>query len=145
MTFVNLQGLGIHVNTCAGANMLHGVRLQRMLGNNTKGDVLPWERAGPGRCWHVKIDGTTGAASFVLQRKHLPHINLESHGFTAVKSKETRGAAKRTRYDSRFKAHVVNQLRILQEDPKALFEDEHLAPQQYLETYMKIDHSLIRK
>lgn len=41
---------GVHVKTNhSTVNMFRGQRLQRMLGNDAKGDVLPWERAGPGR------------------------------------------------------------------------------------------------
>ncbi|CAB1101345.1 unnamed protein product [Ectocarpus sp. CCAP 1310/34] len=65
MTFVNEQGLGIHVRTQhSSANMSNGVRLLRMLRKDVGGSVLPWEAAGPGRCWHVKFDHATGTASF---------------------------------------------------------------------------------
>ena len=70
-TFANEQGRGIHTRTRhPAANMRQGVRRQRMLGKEDAGrDVLPWDRAGPGRCWHVELDHTTGASSFTLQRK----------------------------------------------------------------------------
>lgn len=143
MAFMNEQGLGIHVKTVhSTATMFNGVRLQRMLGKDTKADVLPWERAGSGRCWRAEVDGTTGASVFVLQRKHLFFLDLESDGFTP-KTKETRGAVKHIRYDFRSKAHVINQLCLLEESPDELLEVEHLSPQQYLETFLKIDHSLI--
>ncbi|CAB1102626.1 unnamed protein product [Ectocarpus sp. CCAP 1310/34] len=96
-TFVNTQGLGVHMKTNhSRENMFQGQRLQRLLGDDAKGDVLPWERAGPGRCHHVKVDGIRGAASFVLQPKRLPDIDLESDGFTRAEPKSARrGAAKR--------------------------------------------------
>ena len=147
MTFENEQGRAVHEKIKhSTANMMQGVRLQRMLGKDTKG-VLPWERAGPGRCWHVKVDGTTGVASFILQRKPRLHLDLDSDGFTAtaVKAKETRGAAQRKRYDFRFKAHAINQLRILEEDAEGLWKEEHLTPQQYLEAFLGVDHSLLSK
>ncbi|CAB1119089.1 unnamed protein product [Ectocarpus sp. CCAP 1310/34] len=51
MTFVNEQGLGIHVRTQHSiADMSNGVRLRRILRENLEGRVLPWEEAGPGRC-----------------------------------------------------------------------------------------------
>ncbi|CAB1114840.1 unnamed protein product [Ectocarpus sp. CCAP 1310/34] len=128
MTFVNEQGLGIHVKTQhSNANMSNGLRLQRMQGKTPKGYVQPWEEAGPGRCWHVKVDGATGAASFVLQRKRFRDLDLESDGFTDRKVKETRGAAKRKRYDS------------------DLFKEEQLTPLQYLEDRLKVNYSLIVK
>ncbi|CAB1110332.1 unnamed protein product [Ectocarpus sp. CCAP 1310/34] len=128
MTFVNEQGLGIHVKTQhSNANMSNGLRLQRMLGKTPKGYVQPWEEAGPGRCWHVKVDGATGAASFVLQRKRFRDLDLESDGFTDRKVKETRGAVKRKRYDS------------------DLFKEEQLTPLQYLEDRLKVNFSLIVK
>ncbi|CAB1106727.1 unnamed protein product [Ectocarpus sp. CCAP 1310/34] len=146
MTFVNEQGLGIHVKTQhSNANMSNGLRLQRMLGKTPKGYVQPWGEAGPGRCWHVKVDGATGAASFVLQRKRFRDLDLESDGFTDRKVKETRGAVKRKRYDFRFKAHVVTQLRLLQEDAADLFKEEQLTPLQYLEDRLKVNYSLIVK
>lgn len=146
-TFVNAQGLGLHMKTNhSTANVFQGQRLQRMLGDDAKGDVLPWERAGPGRCYHVKIDGITGAASFVLQPKRVPNIDLESDGFTPAEPKSARrGAAKRNRYDFRFKAHVIQQLRILEEDRQALWQAEHLSPLQYLETHMKVPRTNISK
>ncbi|CBJ33249.1 C2H2 zinc finger protein [Ectocarpus siliculosus] len=146
MTFVNEQGLGIHVKTQhSNANMSNSLRLQRMLGKTPKGHVQPWEEAGPGRCWHVKVDGARGAASFVLQRKRFRDLDLESDGFTDRKVKETRGAVKRKRYDYRFKAHVVTQLRLLQEDAADLFKEEKLTPLQYLEDRLKVNYSLIVK
>ena len=116
-TFANEQGRGIQTRTMhPAANMRQGVRLQRMLGKEDAGrDVLPWDRARPGRCWHVEFDHTTGASSFTLQRKRLRNVDLESDGFTTDNPKATRDAVKRTRYDHRTKAHAVNQLRILQE------------------------------
>ncbi|CAB1116905.1 unnamed protein product [Ectocarpus sp. CCAP 1310/34] len=64
MTFVNEQGLGIHVRTQhSSAHMSNGVGLRRMLLKDVGGSVLPWEAAGPGRCWHVKFDRATGTAS----------------------------------------------------------------------------------
>ncbi|CAB1114535.1 unnamed protein product [Ectocarpus sp. CCAP 1310/34] len=138
MTFVNEQGLGIHMKTQhSNANMPNGLRLQRMLVKTPKGYVQPWGEAGHGRCWHVKVDGATGAASFVLQRKRFRDLDLESDGFTDRKVKETRGAVKRKRYDFRFKAHVVTQLRLLQEDAADLFKEEQLTPLQYLEDRLK--------
>ena len=146
-TFANEQGRGIHTRTThPTANMCQGVRLQRMLGKEDAGrDVLPWDRAGPGRCWHVECDCTTEACSFTLQRKRFRTVDLESDGFTTDNPKATRGAVKRTRYDHRTKAHAVNQLRILQESEKELWDAEHLTPLQYLETFLKICQSLISK
>ncbi|CAB1096979.1 unnamed protein product [Ectocarpus sp. CCAP 1310/34] len=69
-----------------------------MLRKNLEGRVRPWEEAGPGRCWHVKDDDATGAASFVLQRKLFLDLDLESDGFMDRDTKETRGAPKRRRY-----------------------------------------------
>ena len=61
MTFVNEQGLGIHVKTMhSTANMYKGMRLRRMLGKGDGGRILPWEHAGPGHCWRVTFDHTTG-------------------------------------------------------------------------------------
>lgn len=78
MTFMNEQGLGIHVRTQhSSANMSNGAQLLRMLRNDVEGSVLPWEAAGPGRCWHVKVDDSTGAASFVLQRKRFLDLDLD--------------------------------------------------------------------
>ncbi|CAM9663559.1 unnamed protein product [Pylaiella littoralis] len=148
MTFVNEQGLGTHVSTQhSTANMYNGLRLQRMLGQDPNGSVLPWEQAGPGRCWRVKIDGATGAASFVLQRKSFLHMDLDSDGFAKEdqKPKATRGAKQRNRYSFRFKAHVINQLRILQEKAEELWRAEQLTPAQYLEYTLKVHHSLISK
>lgn len=80
----------------SAANMRDGVRLQRMLGKDPgKRAVLPWEQAGPGRCWRVEFNRTTLAPSFVLQPKRFVDLDLENDGFTAVKTKETRGAVKR--------------------------------------------------
>ncbi|CAB1097264.1 unnamed protein product [Ectocarpus sp. CCAP 1310/34] len=65
-TFLNTEGLGVHMKTNhSTANMLQGQRLQRMLADYAKGDVLPWERAGPGRWYHVKIDRWHHGGSFV--------------------------------------------------------------------------------
>ena len=146
-TFVNEQGRGIHTKTMhPAANMRQGVRLQRMLGKEDAGrDVLPWDRAGPGRCWHVEFDHTTGASSFTLQRKRFRNVDLQSDGFTTDSPKATRGAFKRTRYDHRTKAHAFNQLRILQVSEKELWDAEHLTPLQYLEALLKIHQSLISK
>ena len=92
MTFVNEQGLGIHVKTMhSTANMYKGMRLRRMLGKGDGGRILPWEHAGPGHCWRVTFDHTTGGASFVLQPKRYKDVDLESDGFT-VAAKATRGA-----------------------------------------------------
>ena len=121
-TFANEQGRGIHTRTMhPAANMRQGVRLQRMLGKEDAGrDFSSWDRAGPGRCWHVQFDHTTGASSFTRRRKRFRNVDLESDGFTTDNPKATRGAVKRTRYDHRTKAHAVNQLRILQESEKEL-------------------------
>ena len=92
MTFVNEQGLGIHVKIMhSTANMYKGMRLRRMLGKGDGGRILPWEHAGPGHCWRVTFDHTTGGASFVLQPKRYKDVDLESDGFT-VAAKATRGA-----------------------------------------------------
>lgn len=146
-TFVNEQGRAVHTSIMhPAANMRQGVRLQRMLGNKDAGrDVLPWNRAGPGRCWHVQFDHTTGASSFILQRKRFRHLDLEGDGFMPEKHKKTRGAVKRKRYDHRTKAHAVNQLRILQESAREVWDAEHLTPLQYLETFLKIDQSQLCK
>ena len=145
MTFVNEQGLGIHVKTMhSTANMYKGMRLRRMLGKGDGGRILPWEHAGPGHCWRVTFDHTTGGASFVLQPKRYKDVDLESDGFT-VAAKATRGAIKRNRYTFRFKAHAVNQLRILEEQRAELWKSELVTPQQYLEAHLKIDHSLLSK
>lgn len=61
------------------------------------------------------------------------------------KTKETRGAVKHIRYDFRSIAHVIKQLCLLEESPDELWKVEHLSPQQYLETFLRIDHSLINK
>ncbi|CAB1100758.1 unnamed protein product [Ectocarpus sp. CCAP 1310/34] len=138
MTFVSEQGLGIHVRTQhSSANMSNGVRLRRMLRKNLEGRVLPWGEAGPGRCWHVKVDDATGAASFVLQRKRFLDLDLESDGFMDRKTKETRGAPKRRRYNYRFKANAVNQLRILEHNAADLWNEEERTPLQYLEDRLK--------
>ena len=101
MTFVNEQGLGIHVKTMhSTANMYKGMRLRRMLGKGDGGRILPWEHAGPGHCWRVTFDHTTGGASFVLQPKRYKDVDLESDGFT-VAAKATRGAIKRNGYRER--------------------------------------------
>ena len=85
MTFVNEQGLGIHVKTMhSTANMYKGMRLRRMLGKGDGGRILPWEHAGPGHCWRVTFDHTTGGASFVLQPKRYKDVDLESDGFTVA-------------------------------------------------------------
>ncbi|CAB1103764.1 unnamed protein product [Ectocarpus sp. CCAP 1310/34] len=108
MTFVNEQGHGIHVRTQhSSANMSNGVRLRRMLRKDVEGSVLPWEAAGPGRCWHVKFDHATGTAS--------------------------------------FKAHAVNQLRILQGNAEDLWKEERRTPLQFLEDRLKIPYSNIVK
>ncbi|CAB1101004.1 unnamed protein product [Ectocarpus sp. CCAP 1310/34] len=146
MTFVNEQGLGIHVRTQhSSANMSNGVRLRRMLRKDVGGSVLPWEAAGPGRCWHVKFDHATGTASFVLQRKRFLDLDLDSDGFMDRKPKDTRGAPKRRRYDFRVKAHAVNQLRILQDNAEDLWKDEQRTPLQFLEDRLKIPYSNIVK
>ncbi|CAB1106733.1 unnamed protein product [Ectocarpus sp. CCAP 1310/34] len=125
MTFVNEQGLGIHVRTQhSSAKMSNDVRLRRMLRKDVGGSVLPWEAAGPGRCWHVKFDHATGTASFVLQRKRFLDLDLDSDGFMDRKPKDSRGAPKRRRYDFRFKVHAVNQLRILQDNAEDLWKEE---------------------
>lgn len=147
-TFESEQGRAMHIRVMHPiADMNQGVRLQRMLGKKDAGrDVLPWDRAGPGRCWHVQFDYNTGASSFVLQPKRfLRHLNLESDGFTPDIPKQTRGAVQRKRYDHRAKAHAVNQLRILQESAKDLWRYEHVTPLQYLETSLKINQSLLSK
>ncbi|CAB1107559.1 unnamed protein product [Ectocarpus sp. CCAP 1310/34] len=124
MTFVNEQGLGIHVRTQhSSANMSNGVRLRRMLRKNLGGRVLPWEEAGPGRCWHVKVDDATGAASFVLQRKRFVDLDLESDGFMDHETKETPNA--------------VNQLRILENNAADLWKEEERTPLQYLVDRLK--------
>ncbi|CAN0108434.1 unnamed protein product, partial [Ascophyllum nodosum] len=77
MTFVNEQGLGIHVKTMhSTAKMYKGMRLRRMLGKGDGGRILPWEHAGPGHCWRVTFDHTTGGASFVLQPKRYKDVDL---------------------------------------------------------------------
>ncbi|CAB1098732.1 unnamed protein product [Ectocarpus sp. CCAP 1310/34] len=125
MTFVNEQGLGIHVRTqhCS-ANMSNGAQLRRMLRRDSEGSVLPWEASGPRRCWHVKVNDATGAASLVLQRKRFLDLDLDSDGFMDHKPKETRGAPKRRRYDFTFKAHAVNHLRILQDNAEDLWKED---------------------
>ncbi|CAB1099009.1 unnamed protein product [Ectocarpus sp. CCAP 1310/34] len=144
MTFVNEQGLGIHVRTQhSSVNMSNGVRLRRMLRKDVGGSVLPWEAAGPGRCWHVKVDHATETASFVLQRKRFLDLDLESDGFMDRKPKDTRGAPKHRRYDFRFKAHAVNQLRILQDNAEDLWKEEQRTPLQFLEDRLKIPYSNI--
>ncbi|CAB1119497.1 unnamed protein product [Ectocarpus sp. CCAP 1310/34] len=131
MTFVNEQGLGIHVRTQhSSANMSNGVRLRRMLRKDVGGSVLPWEAAGPGRCWHVKLDHATGTAS---------------EGFMDRKPKDTREAPKRRRYDFRFKAHAFNQLRILQDNAEDLWKEEQRTPLQFMEDRLKIPYSNIVK
>ncbi|CAB1113736.1 unnamed protein product [Ectocarpus sp. CCAP 1310/34] len=141
-TFVNEQGLGIYVRTQhSSANMSNGVRLRCMLRKDVGGSVLPWEAAGPGRCWHVKFDHATGTASFVLQRKRFLDLDLDSDGFMDRKPKDTRGAPKRRRYDFRFKAHAVNQLRILQDNAEDLWKEEQRTPLQFLEDRLKILYS----
>lgn len=147
MTFVNEQGLGIHVRTQhSSANMSSGAQLRRMLRKDVEeGRDLPWEAAGPGRCWHVKVDGATGAASFVLQRKRFLDLDFDGDGFMDRKPKETRGAPKRRRYDFRFKAQAVNQLRILQDNADDLWKEEERTPLQYLEDRLKIPYSNIVK
>ncbi|CAB1105983.1 unnamed protein product [Ectocarpus sp. CCAP 1310/34] len=146
MTFVNEQGLGIHVRTqYSSANMSNGVRLRRMLRKNLEGRVLPWEEAGSRRCWHVRVDDATGAASFVLQRKRFLDLDLESDGFMDRETKETRGAPKRRRYDYRFKANAVNQLRILEDNAADLWKEEERTPLQYLEDRLKVHNSNIVK
>ena len=146
-TLANEQGRGIHTRTMhSAANMRQGVRLQRVLGKEDAGrDVLPWDRAGPGRCWHVEFDHTTGVSSFTLQRKRFRNVDLEIDGFTTDNPKATRGAVKRTRYDHRTRAHAVNQLRILQESEKELWDAEHLTPLEYLETFLKIHQRVVQR
>ncbi|CAB1117664.1 unnamed protein product [Ectocarpus sp. CCAP 1310/34] len=144
MTFVNEQGLGIHVRTQhSSANLSNGVRLRRMLRKNLEGSVLPWEEAGPGRCWHVKVDDATGAASLVIQRKRFLDLDLESDGFMDRETKEPRGAPKHRRYDDRFKANAVNQLRILEGNAVDLWKEEERTPPQYLEDRLKVHYSNI--
>ncbi|CAB1108959.1 unnamed protein product [Ectocarpus sp. CCAP 1310/34] len=146
MTFVNEQGLGIHVRTQhSSANMSNGVRLRRMLRKDEQGSVLPWEAAGPGRCWHVKFDHATGTASFVLRRKRFLDLDLDSDGFMDRKPKDTRGAPKRRRYDFRFKAHAVNQLRILEDNAEDLWKEEQRTPLLFFEDRLKIPYSNIVK
>lgn len=147
MTFVNEQGLGIHVRTQhSSANMSSGAQLRRMLRKDVEeGSDLPWEAAGPGRCWLVKVDDATGAASFVLQRKRFLDLDFDGDGFMDRKPKETRGAPKRRRYDFRFKAQAVNQLRILQDNADGLWKEEERTPLQYLEDRLKIPYSNIVK
>ncbi|CAB1104161.1 unnamed protein product [Ectocarpus sp. CCAP 1310/34] len=121
MTLVNEHGLGIHVSTQhSSANMSNGVRLRRMLRKNLKG-----------------VDDATGAASFVLQQKHFLDLDLESHGFMDRETEETRGAPKRRRYDYRFKANAVKQLRILEDNAADLWKEEERTPLQYLEDRLK--------
>ncbi|CAB1099613.1 unnamed protein product [Ectocarpus sp. CCAP 1310/34] len=146
MTFVNEQGLGIHVRTQhSSANMSNGVRLRRMLRKNLAGRVLPWEEAGPGRCWHVKVDDATRAASFVLQRKRFLDLDLESDGLMDRETKETRGAPKRRRYDYRFKANAVNQLRILEDNTADFWMEEERTRLQYLGDRLKVHYSNVRQ
>ncbi|CAB1115542.1 unnamed protein product [Ectocarpus sp. CCAP 1310/34] len=121
--------------------MSNGVRLRRMTRKDVGGSVLPWEAAGPGRCWHVECDHATGTASFVLQRKHFLDLDLDSDGFMDCKPKDTHGAPKRRRYDFRFKAHAVNQLRIFQDNAEDLWKEEQLTPLQFLEDRLKIPYS----
>ncbi|CAB1103677.1 unnamed protein product [Ectocarpus sp. CCAP 1310/34] len=145
-TFVNEQGLGIYVRTQhSSANMSNGVRLRCMLRKDVGGSVLPWEAAGPGRCWHVKFDHAMGTASFVLQRKRFLDLDLDSDGFMGRKPKDTRRAPKRRRYDFRFKAHAVNQLRIFQDNAEDLWKEEQRTPLQFLEGRLKIPYSNIVK
>ncbi|CAB1107192.1 unnamed protein product [Ectocarpus sp. CCAP 1310/34] len=133
MTFVNEQGLGIHVRTQhSSANMSNGVRLRRMLRKNLEGRVLRWIEAEPGRCWHVKVDDVTGAASFVLQRKHFLDLDLESDGFMDHDSKETRGAPQ---------AQAIR----LQDNATDLLKEEERTPLQYFEDRLKVHYSNIVK
>ncbi|CAB1105285.1 unnamed protein product [Ectocarpus sp. CCAP 1310/34] len=130
MTCVNVQGLGIHVRTqYSSANMSNGVRLRRMLRKNLEG----------------RVDDATGAASFVLQRKRFLDLDLESDGFMDRETKETRGAPKRRRYDYRFKANAVSQLRILEGNAAYLWKKEERTPLQYLEDGLKVHYSNIVK
>ncbi|CAB1096180.1 unnamed protein product [Ectocarpus sp. CCAP 1310/34] len=135
MTFVNEQGLGIHVGTQhSSANMPNGVRLRRMLRKDVGGSVLPSEAAGPGRCWQVN------GSAFSIS------IDLDSDGYMDRKPKDTRGAAKRRRYKFRFTAHPVNQLRILQDNAEDLWmKEEQRTPLQFLEDRLKVPFSNIVK
>ncbi|CAB1114631.1 unnamed protein product [Ectocarpus sp. CCAP 1310/34] len=96
----------------------------------SEGRVLPWEEAGPGRCWHVKVDDATGAASFVLQRKRFLDLDLESDGDTTI---------------YRFKANAVNRLRILEDNAADLWKEEERTPLQYLEDRLKVHYSNVRQ
>ncbi|CAB1103214.1 unnamed protein product [Ectocarpus sp. CCAP 1310/34] len=131
MTFVNEQGLGIHVKTHhSSANMSNGVRLRRMLRKNLEGRVLPWEEAGPGRCGH---------------RKRFLDLDSESDGFMDRETKETCGAPKRRRYDYRVKASAVSQLRILEDNDADLWKEEERTPLQNLADRLKVHYSNIVK
>ena len=146
-TFADEQGRRTHTRTMhSAANMRQAYDCSGCWGRRVRGEMsCPGTAPGPGRCWHVEFDHTTGASLFTIQHKRFRNVGLESDDFTTDSPKATRGDVKRTRYDHRTKAHAVNQLRILQESEKELWDAEHLTPLQYLETFLKIHQSLISK
>ncbi|CAM9353811.1 unnamed protein product [Laminaria digitata] len=154
-TFANRQGLGMHTKAMhAGEQAQEGVRLKGALGAGGK-PVLPWNTAGPGRCWTVQFNhpapgssyssAPNSAAKFVLKRKPFLKLDWEEGMITPDKTKQTRGASSRKRYTFRQKASVISNLRMLEGVSKEIWASDKLTPQQLLEAQTKIHHSLISK
>ena len=155
-TFANRQGLGMHTKAMHGDGQAReGVRLKGMPGNGGGRAVLPWDTAGPGRCWTVQFNhpapgssyssAPNSAAKFVLKRKGLVKTELEEGLVTPDRAKQTRGASTRKRYTFRQKASVISNLRMLEGLSKEIWASDKLTPQQLLEAQTKIHHSLISK
>lgn len=145
----------MHVKATHGDDQ-EGARVKEEPGNKRGGRaVLPWDTAGPGRCWRVEFTHPTpgskcssapnSAAKFVLQRKAVVKGNSETVARTPDKTKQTRGASSRRRYTFRQKANVISNLRMLEGVSKEIWESDKLTPQQLLEAQTKIHHSLISK
>ncbi|CAB1117836.1 unnamed protein product [Ectocarpus sp. CCAP 1310/34] len=62
-----------------------------------------------------------------------------------LETKETRGVPKLRRYDYRFKANAVNQLRILEDNAADLWKEEERALLQYFEDRLEVHYSNIVK
>lgn len=134
---------------------VHGGEQAREGGKNGGKPVLPWETAGPGRCWTVKFNhpapgssyssAPNSAAKFVLKRKAYVKMELADGIVTPERAKQTRGASSRKRYTFRQKASVISNLRMLEGLSKEIWASDKLTPQQLLEAQTKIHHSLISK
>ena len=146
----------MHTKAMHGDGLAHGgKRLKGMLGKNGGRAVLPWEAAGPGRCWTVQFNhpapgssystAPNSAAKFVLKRKPFVKMELDGDLRTPEKTKQTRGASTRKRYSFTQKASVIRNLRLLEGVAKEILASDKLTPQQLLEAQTNIHHSLISK